>query len=316
MDTCYKTIASFLLVISLALVPVFPGELRKHSQAQAEPPVLLTVTVTNKDGDFIRTLNQNNFEIAVDRKPARILSFKQEDEPVNIGILFDASSSIWLGTAKESRKRLATFQYALRQFFQLSNPANQYALLAFNNRPQLLVDWTANPERITAKVGDVSPRGGTALFDACYLAIDKVRNGPHSKSALILVSDGQDNRSQYTFKELQAFQRDTEVLIYSIYLDSSGSADAGSSLGLEGRHILSELSSGSGGALFFQSREDPLVDVLTNIANELRNQYTIGIATPRPPKERKWYKLSVKIKRSASEKEKLSGRLREGYFSH
>ncbi len=320
MDTSYKTFALLLLVVPIALIqlpPYDPLKAQQPKSAQTDAPISLTVTVTSKDGEPVRDLSANHFEIAVDKSPAKIVSLKQEDVPMNIGILFDASSSMWLGTSKESRKRLAILQDALRHFFKHSNPANQYFLLAFNTRPQLLVDWTSDLERLAAKLGDVSPKGGTALFDACYLAIDKVQNGPHKKRALILLSDGQDNMSQYSFRELRDVQRDTGILIYSIYVDQTGTGNDVSSRGLEGRDILSDLSSSSGGVLLFQSRETPLVAVLEGIANELRNQYTIEVTPAEFDEERKWRKITLKINQHASatrDEKRLTVRTREGYF--
>ncbi len=318
MDTSLKTFNLLALVVSIALIypPYDASKGQQTNLARTGTPVLLTVTVAGKDGEFVRDLNRSHFEIAVDKTPAKIVSFKQEDVPMNIGILFDASSSMWLGTSKESRKRMVILQDALRSFFKHSNPANQYFLLAFNTRPQLLVDWTSDPELLAAKLGDVSPKGGTALFDACYLALDKAQNGPHKKRALILLSDGMDNMSQYTFKQLREVLRDIDILVYAIYVDQTVTGLAGSTLGLAGRDILSDLSSDSGGELLFQSRERPLVAVLERIATELRSQYTIGIATNESTKEIKWRKLTVKVNAPATapKSQKVSVRTRDGFY--
>lgn len=318
MDTSYKTFALLLLVVPIALIqlpPYDPLKAQQPKSAQTDAPISLTVTVTSKDGEPVRDLSANHFEIAVDKSPAKIVSWKQEDVPMNIGILFDASSSMWLGTSKESRKRLAILQDALRHFFKHSNPANQYFLLAFNTRPQLLVDWTSDLERLAAKLGDVSPKGGTALFDACYLAIDKVQNGPHKKRALILLSDGQDNMSQYTFKQLREVLRETDILVYSINVDQTGTGPDASTRALEGRDILSDLSSDSGGELLFQSREWPLVALVERVAKELRSQYTIGIAPTESTKEREW-RLTVRVNAPATapKSQKISARTRDGFY--
>ena len=126
---------------------------------------------------------------------------------------------------------------------------DEYFLIAFNSRAQLLLDKTRDGNQVLDKLTFVQTRNNTALYDACYLGVEKVQRGAHPKRALLLISDGQDNNSRYTFGELRRLLKESDVTLYGIGILSG--SDAGSSMGMEGQGILDELASVSGGKAFF-----------------------------------------------------------------
>jgi Ca-activated chloride channel homolog len=170
---------------------------------QDTPPIQLSVKVTNKQG-LVKGLRQEDFQITVDKVPTNIVKFSNEDAPVSIGVLLDASASM-RRLATDKGKKLRILQEALASFTALSNSANEYFLIGFNERAQLLKDWTTSTTPlVTEEILNLKPSGNTALFDACQVGIKKLQDGRHPRRVLLLISDGQDSQSRYTFIPLMS----------------------------------------------------------------------------------------------------------------
>jgi Ca-activated chloride channel family protein len=139
----------------------------------------------------------------------------------------------------------------------------------------------------------VNPKGSTALYDAAYIAVEKVQQGRHSKKALLIISDGQDNNSRYTYKELRNRVKEADVQIYAIGITDPAS-DALSGFG---RSVLEEITRMTGGRAFFPNayNEPELVEICTRIALELRHQYSVGFYPTDIQSEAKWHKVQVKV---------------------
>jgi len=289
---------SRLLILGVtvfSLILTFPQ--LEHSQpvpsTQSPSAIRLTVTVTS-DKRFVTELNQENFQIWVDKDPAKILHFTKQEVPISLGVLVDASESMNTLGAKKQSGNLSLIPRALARFFELSNQANDYFLLGFNVKPQLLVDWTTDSTSIIDKLDVVRPQGSTALFDACYLALEKLQRSRHPKRVLLVISDGQDNGSRFSFRELKELLKETGILVYAIQLQTAEYAN--SALDLEGEAILSDLTSTSGGFSFRVSRGERDADeVLGTVATMLRNQFSLEIEPRTVSSEKKWHKIKVKL---------------------
>jgi Ca-activated chloride channel family protein len=326
MNATYKTIVLLTILTAHSLTAISAQQLAKQTQSQLSPkiaePVVLHVTVTDKYGRFVKGLGPSDFEVAIDKKPAHIVSVSQADLPVSVGIVFDSSGSMAGGSEKAAANNFAIWRQALRHFLAASNKSNDYFLLGFNIKPQLLVDWTSDPITLADKF-DYLKLGNTALYDACYLAVDKVQHGRHAKKALILISDGEDNLSHYTFEELREFLRETDVLLYSIDFPSNLPFGR-SSLGEEGVSTLYKLSSLSGGIVLSSPEGstpglNEATTVLETIALELRNQYTITIVPDDSITNKIWRKVKVRANPPPDADprlKKLEARTREGFYAH
>jgi Ca-activated chloride channel homolog len=86
-------------------------------------------------------------------------------------------------------------------------------LIGFNSRAQLLLERTRDGDAVLDKLTFVQTKGQTALYDACYLGVEKVQRGAHPKRAIILISDGQDNDSRYTFSEVRKLLKESDVVL-------------------------------------------------------------------------------------------------------
>lgn len=267
--------------------------------------ITLTVTVTDTYGRFVSGLNKNAFTVLDEKKPQEITFFSDDDSPVSVGVLFDVSGSMSGDKIKRARDALA-------KFIQTSHNSDEYFLIGFNSRAQLLLDRTRDGNAVLDKLTFVQTRNNTALYDACYLGVEKVQRGTHPKRALLLISDGQDNNSRYTFNELRRLLKESDVVLYGVGILSG--VDAGSSVGMEGQGILDELASVSGGKAFFPRSAAEMDDIFEQIALELRHQYSIGYKPSEFPGDGKWRKIKVKVTPPRG-LPRLFVRSKEGYYS-
>ena len=267
--------------------------------------VTLTVTVTDAFGRFVTGLNQKAFTVTDEKVPQEITFFSDEDAPVSLGIVFDVSGS--MGGDKIMRAR-----EALAKFVETSHSRDEYFLIGFNNRAQLLLSQTRDSDALLQKLTFVQTHGQTALYDAVYLGVNKVTRGTHTKKAILLISDGQDNSSRYTFSELRRQLKESDVIIYAVGI-VSGSDD--STLGYTGRAILEELAGVSGGKAFFPSTSAEMNDTFERIALELRTQYSIGYRPTNFANDGKWHKIKIKVQPPRGFP-RLFVRGREGYFAN
>jgi Ca-activated chloride channel family protein len=303
-------------------VPAANGRARSTSNSMLEGPVVqpfidddkpnivhsdlvtLTVTVTDTYGRFVTGLNKNAFTIFDDKNEQEIAFFSDEDAPVSLGIVFDVSGS--MGGDKIMRAR-----EALSKFVDTSHARDEYFLIGFNSRAQLLLNHTRDSDALMQKLTFVQTHGQTALYDATYLGVERVTRGAHKKRAVLLISDGQDNSSRYTFNELKRMLKESDVIIYAIGIVSPNDDSA---LGYGGRAILEELAGVSGGKAFFPSTGAEMNDTFERIALELRTQYSISYRPSAFANDGKWHKLKIKVQPPRGFP-RLFVRGREGYFA-
>jgi Ca-activated chloride channel family protein len=266
--------------------------------------VSVTVSVTDPYGRFVTGLGKDHFDVFDDKVKQQIAHFTDEDSPVSLGIVYDVSGSM--------KERIVRSVKALRRFIETSHDDDDFFLIGFNDRAKLVQDFTPSGDQVLGHLMFVQPRGSTALYDAAYLAVEKVQQGRHSKKALLIISDGQDNNSRYTYKELRNRVKEADVQIYAIGITDP----ATDSLAGFGRGVLEEITRMTGGRVFFPNayNEPELIEICTRIALELRHQYSIGFYPTDLTSEAKWHKVQVKVNPPRG-LGRLSLTYREGYQS-
>ena len=236
------------------------------------------MTVADRSGDYITGLTKNNFKVFDNGVKQEIAYFSDDDAPISLGIIYDISGSM---------RDVTEFSFqALKSFFDSSHKDDQYFMFVFNDRPMLVQDFTISPDEIVNRVVSVKAKGGTALYDAVYLGIEKARQGYHQKKALLVISDGLDNTSQYKQAELRELLQEANVPIYSI---GRRELDIGSV-------NLKNISDWSGGHAFFPGDGPKNFDIYSNIANMLRHQYVIGYYPSDTARKDPWHKVQINIK--------------------
>ena len=266
--------------------------------------VNLPVSVTDSYGRFVTGLAKEHFDVYDDKVKQQIAHFSDDDAPVSLGIVYDVSGSM--------KERIGRSIKALRRFIDTSHQDDDFFLIAFNDRAKLIQDFTVSGDSILGHLLFANARGSTALYDAAYIAVEKVQQGRHSKKALLIISDGQDNNSRYTYKELRNRVKEADVQIYAIGItDPASDALAGF-----GRSVLEEITRMTGGRAFFPNayNEPELVEICTRIALELRHQYSIGFYPTDITSDAKWHKVQVKVNPPRG-LGRLSLNYRDGYQS-
>ena len=267
--------------------------------------VTLTLTVTDLYGRYVSGLGKSAFTILDNNQEQEISFFSDSDAPVSVGILFDISGSM-------SGDKIAKARKALSRFIVTSHPNDEYFLIAFNSRAQLLLDRSRDGEAVLRKLTLVEPKSNTALYDAVYLGIEKVTRGTHQKRAMLIISDGQDNASRYNFGEVRRLMKESDVVTYSVGIMDG--RDASSSMGMQGQAFLDEISSVTGGKAFYPQSDVELDEIFERIALELRHQYSIGYTPKDFDPNGKWRKVKVKVKPPRG-LPRLTVRAREGYYA-
>jgi Ca-activated chloride channel homolog len=266
--------------------------------------VTLTLTVTDQYSRYVSGLTKKAFTIIDNGEEQELTFFSDTDSPVSIGILFDVSGSM-------SGEKIQRARKALEKFINTSHPNDEYYLIAFNDKAQLLLDRTRDGEAVLRKLTLVQPKRNTALYDAVYLGVERVTRGTHQKKAILIISDGEDNNSRYKFTEVRRICKESDVNIYSIGIYDGADANG---LGLQGQSFLSELSSVTGGEAFFPQTNVEMDEIFERIALELRHQYSVGYTPKNFTPDGKWRKVKIKVKPPRG-LPRLTVRGREGYYA-
>ena len=284
----------------------------KSAQARNDGPVIvntdlvtLIVSVTDGSDHCIAGLDRSAFTIFDGKIPQEISFFSDADAPISIAIVLDVSGSM-------SGEKIRQAREAVVRFMKTSLDADEYFLIVFNQQPQLLLEGTRDSKAVLDKLSAAEPQGSTALFDACYVAVERLSRGAYSKRVLLLISDGQDNNSRYGLSETRQLLRESEVMVYSI-----GIADPIQLTGKAGariRHTLEGLAEITGGKAFYPRHAEKMDETFEEIALELRSQYSIGYRPRDFTSDGKWHRIKVKVS-PPSGTNHLSVRSRAGYYA-
>jgi Ca-activated chloride channel family protein len=246
--------------------------------------VLIPVTITDPMNRLVTGLEKDNFQIFEGSDRQEISNLSSEDSPISLGVIFDLSGSM-ANKIEKSRE-------AVVEFLKTANPQDEFFMITFNDRPEVLQDFTKSVEDIQGKLVYTLPRGRTALLDAMYLGLNKMKQAKHQKKALLIISDGGDNRSRYTPGEIKSLVREADVQMYAIGLYERSFPTPEEAAGPA---LLSELTEATGGRTFTIDNVNELTDVATKIGVELRNQYVIAYRPKNSARDGKWRKVKVKL---------------------
>jgi Ca-activated chloride channel family protein len=276
--------------------PRVPAEPPKPPEADASPRthakpykvdvnlVLVPVTITDPMNRLVTGLDRENFNLFEGRDQQEIRTFSSEDAPVSIGVIFDMSGSM---SSKIERSREAVIE-----FFKTANPQDEFFMITFADKPEEIADFTSSVEDIQGRLIYTIPKGRTALLDAIYLGVTKMRQAKFPKKALLIISDGGDNHSRYTEGEIRSMVKEADVLIYAIGIYDHYFPTDEERLGPS---LLSDITELTGGRAFTIDNPNDLADVSTKIGIELRNQYVLGYRPKNPTRDGKWRKIKVKL---------------------
>jgi Ca-activated chloride channel homolog len=247
--------------------------------------VLVPVSITDNRNRPVLGLEQSNFQLFENKKPQEIKNFSSEDTPVSVGILLDTSGSM---SHKLERAREAVFE-----FCEASNPQDEFFLITFSNQPHLVTDFTPNSENVKHDLLSVRAQGQTSLLDAIYLGLTKMRSARYARKALLVISDGGDNHSRYSERDVRSAILESDVSFYAI-----GTYDRWVSTQEEmrGPELLHTIADSTGGLAFSLGNVSEMPDVTRSIGDRLRHQYVLAYTPAAAMRDGKWHKISVKLR--------------------
>lgn len=268
--------------------PVDPN-LRAGTIVVESQLVLINVTVTDPMNRLVTGLQKEHFKLDEDKAAQEIVQFGSEDSPLSLGLVFDASGSMGYKMSKARE--------AVAQFFKTANPEDEFFLVQFNDRPELVTSFTPEIEEIQNRLTFTQSKGRTALLDGVYLALDHMKQAKNAKKALLIISDGGDNSSRYTEREIKRLVREADVQIYAIGIFEPVAARGRTPEEYGGPGLLTEIAEQTGGRQFPVENINELPDVAAKIGIELRNQYVLGYVPQNQEKDGKWRRVKVELKK-------------------
>jgi Ca-activated chloride channel homolog len=263
------------------------------------------ISVFDKAGRFVTGLKRDNFKIFEDGSEQKISSFSQEDVPIDMGILMDTSGSM--------RPKMDRVKESALAFVQSGNPQDEIFIIGFSDETELIQDYTSDIDEIKDALDNVAFGGGTVAYDAVYLGVDKAHAGKKPKKALIVITDGEDRDSYYKLDELLTKVQESDVQIFCIgFLNEYKKNLFHKSIPEKARDALNRISEESGGKAFFPEQIGELPNIVSEIAAELRRQYSIGFFSSNAARDGSWRRVKIELKNAAADNHV---RYRRGYYA-
>ncbi|MBV8207343.1 MAG: VWA domain-containing protein [Acidobacteria bacterium] len=243
--------------------------------------VVVPVTVHDSMNRPVMGLTQNDFSVFEDSAEQKIRYFSDEDAPISLGVLLDVSNSM--------KDKIDTAREAVVEFFKNSNPQDDCFVISFSDDPEVVADSTRSLAYMQARLAEARPAGHTALLDAIYLGLHKMRSARYQRRALLVISDGGDNHSRYSAREIRHMVEESDVQIYAVGLFS---AIFKTPEEWGGQRLLSSITGATGGRTLTIHNPAELPEAAGAISRELRSQYVLGYSTSRAG-DGKWRKIKV-----------------------
>ena len=249
---------------------------------------LVNVVVTDPNDRLVSGLDPDNFRVFEDNVEQEIVAFSSEDVPISIGVIFDCSGSMSnkIGKARE----------AAIDFLKTANPQDEFFLVSFNERAELISDYTDRVEDLQSRMMLTAPRGRTALLDAIYLGLSQMRGARNAKRALLIISDGGDNHSRYNEGDIKRLVKEANTQLYAMGIFDPLGDRSRTMEELNGPSLLTEITTMTGGRVFAVENPSELPDIATKIGIELRNQYVLGYRPSNKAHDGRWRKIKIKLR--------------------
>lgn len=305
-------------LLALALLLLFPllqagGDLRAQQEPAAPQKddfrlrsdvnlVVLHTTVVDERGRFVPDLRLENFRVFEDRVEQKLALFKREDIPVTVGLVVDNS-----GSMRDKRERVNA---AALTFVQTSNRNDEVFVVNFNDDYFLDLDkdFTHDINELKEALERIDSRGSTALYDAITGSLDHTKKGTRDKKVLLVVTDGEDNASRRNLEGTMLEAQQSDAMIYAVGLLGKEKAAK------RARRALEALTVATGGLAFFPEGLADVEAICTQIAHDIRNQYTLAYYPTNARKDGTFRSVQVQVVPPRG-RSRLSVRTRTGYYA-
>ena len=270
--------------------------------------VVLHVSVLNDRSVFVPGLMEDNFKVFEDKAEQKLSVFKQEDVPVSFGLVVDNSGSM--------RDKRPQVNAAALTFVKTSNPQDEGFVVNFNDDYYLDTehDFTSDLAEMRTALERIDARGSTALYDAVIGSLDHLKKGTRDKKVLLVVTDGEDNASRHSLENVVEQAQRSNAVIYAVGVFSDDDIKHNHRAMKKARGALSDLATATGGLAFFPENADDTEAICTQIAHDIRNQYTMAYYPTNTARDGSFRTVAVQVipPRGAG---KLTVRTRTGYYA-
>ena len=286
--------------------PGAPAPQQPSSQVFRGGVELVSLNVTVTDGSkYVTDLNQEDFEVYEDGALQTITLFNREQQPIALAVLLDTSASM--------DERLPTAQEAAIGFARRLKSKDAMEVIDFNSQPHILQTFTADQGALEKAIRSTTANGSTALYNALYISLKELKKVKAAsadeirRQAIVLLSDGDDTSSLVGYEEVLDLAKRSETAIYAIGLRAE--RIGGRQEFKEAEFVLRQLSTETGGRVFFPTTVTELPRIYEQISEELASQYTIAYASKNPLRNGAWRRIIVRTKRPGA-----VPRTRQGYY--
>jgi VWFA-related protein len=272
--------------------------------------VQLPISVLDNQGRPVDGLKEEHFQIFEDKVQQTIKTFRHEDIPLSLALVIDNS-----GSMRNKRERVNSSALA---FVRESNPEDETAIINFDDSAYLEQDFTGSIGDLIDALENIDARGETALYDALYLASDKVmKDGKRDKKVVLLISDGEDNASRYGINKVIEALRQSKVTLYAIGLLEEDDQRGGlfkKPPSKKAKDDLLKFTAITGGRAYFPKSLDEVENLVKNIAHDLRNHYTITYTPSNKNLDGSWREIAVRIN-APKNMPKFTYHAKQGYYA-
>lgn len=295
-------------LLTASRVPLPPsaaaaGESNEYKISVQVGLVVLPVTVQGRKGHAVADLAARNFRVLDDGRPQKITLFEPEDVPAAVGLVVDDSGSMG---SKQGEVATAAVQFA-----DSSNPLDQMFVVYFNDAVFLGLpvgsSFTSDPAQLARSFSSIMARGKTALYDAIALALDHIGQSRLERKALVVVSDGGDNASRHSLRQVLEMAEKSNVAIYTIGLFDPSQMD-------QDPRALRRLAKVTGGQAYLPSSVSEVSSLTRQIAGDIRHQYTLGYVPEYSSSGQKYHAIRVTVQGPPRDG-RLHVRTRSGYLA-
>jgi VWFA-related protein len=300
--------------IVLGLMMLGSNGVCQQTPVSTSKTVLLHVAVSSSGGGgFASGVRRDSFLVVSDNVARQITLFQNGPIPSSICIVLDATKRLSMLRTPEGNIVLDSLIKGLAEFHNLPLQT-EYSIVGFGEHPQLLLDWTKDLHAVESAVGAVELKGRqSALYEACFMALEKLGQSENQKRVLLIISGSSDNKSRRKFSELRQAVRQNGYLVYPIGIFDTNGPRADIQDDAQWESEMRELGTVSGGLLRFAGTPDSVLFQFSNLSLELQRQYMIGFETKDELQKGKYHKVQLKLGGTQSGLKGLNVRTREGY---
>src|SRR5579864_5380757 len=268
--------------------------------------VLVPVHATSKIGTSITDLTEANFRVFEDGVEQKVTSFSKQDAPISVGLVFDSSGSMTRKIRKSAEAAAA--------FFKTANAGDEFFLVEFGERPKLVMPFTQDSDEIYRRIVQSKPFGRTSLIDAIHLALVQMKNARNARKAIVILSDGGDNRSRLTRREIKGALIESDVQMYAVGLFDRDGAAKHTPEEANGPRLLDELAAQTGGRVYPVDNLNDLESISATLGNALRDEYLLGYVPSIQIRDGKYREIKVSVVGSPGTPA-LNVSYRHGYYA-